>query len=50
LFHAHEQHAGNWQKISKEVDTNKDPTECFDRINKVANGAKVGKWTAELDT
>lgn len=31
------------------VDTNKEPSECFDRVNKVANGAKVGKWTAELD-
>jgi hypothetical protein len=49
LFHAHEHFAGNWQKIANEVDTNKEPGECFDRVNRVANGAKIGKWTNELD-
>ena len=49
LLEATEVYTGNWQKISEAVNTNKDASECFARVHKFNNGAKIGKWSEELD-
>ena len=46
---ASQKYAGNWSKVASEVDTNKDAEDCYNRIHKMANGTKIGKWSEELD-
>jgi hypothetical protein len=35
--------------VAEEVGTNKDAMECYNRVHKMANGTKIGKWSEELD-
>lgn len=49
LAQAADQYAGNWSKVAQTVNTNKDATDCYNRVHKMANGSKIGKWSEEMD-